>query len=201
MVMQNPYEEVGQMIFVLSSGSDSDNIIAKLRPGVATQEALQTLESLYKKYDPVKPFEYEFVDQDYATKFGNEERIGNLASIFTLLAIFISCLGLFGMISFVIQQRTKEIGIRKILGASVQTIVGLLSKDFIQLVLLAVLLSVPIAWYFSERWLENYVYRIQMEWWIFAVAGTLALGIAFLTVSLQSISAALANPIEALRDE
>ncbi|NRB51295.1 MAG: ABC transporter permease [Saprospiraceae bacterium] len=201
MVMQNPYEEVGQMIFVLSSGSDSDNIIAKLTPGVATKEALQTLENLYKKYDPINPFEYEFVDQDYATKFGDEERIGNLAGIFTLLAIFISCLGLFGMISFVIQQRTKEIGIRKILGASVKTIVGLLSKDFIQLVLLAVLLSVPIAWYFSERWLENYVYRIQMEWWIFAVAGALALGIAFLTVSLQSISAALANPIEALRDE
>jgi len=201
MVMQNPYEEVGQMIFVLSSGSDSDNIIAKLTPGVATNEALQTLESLYKKYDPINPFEYEFVDQDYATKFGNEERIGRLAGIFTLLAIFISCLGLFGMISFVIQQRTKEIGIRKILGASVQTIVGLLSKDFIQLVLFAIVLAVPIAWYFAERWLENYVYRIQMGWWIFAIAGTLALTIAFLTVSLQSISAALANPIEALRDE
>ena len=201
MITQSPYEAVGQMIFVLSSGSDSDNIIAKLTPGVATQEALQTLEQLYKKYDPINPFEYEFVDQDYAEKFGDEERIGNLAGIFTMLAIFISCMGLFGMISFVIQQRAKEIGIRKILGASVQTIVGLLSKDFIQLVIFAIVLAVPIAWYFAERWLENYVYRIQMGWWIFAIAGTLALTIAFLTVSLQSISAALANPIEALRDE
>lgn len=201
MITQSPYEAVGQMIFLLSSGSDSDNIIAKLTPGTSTREALQTLESLYTKYDPINPFEYEFVDQDYAEKFGDEERIGNLAGIFTMLAIFISCMGLFGMISFVIQQRAKEIGIRKILGASVQTIVGLLSKDFIQLVLFAIVLAVPIAWYFAERWLENYVYRIQMGWWIFAIAGTLALGIAFLTVSLQSISAALANPIEALRDE
>lgn len=201
MITQSPYEEVRQMIFFINAGNRSNNIIAKLSPGTPTQEALQTLENLYKKYDPVNPFEYEFVDHDHAEKFGDEERIGNLAGIFTILAIIISCMGLFGMISFVIQQRTKEIGIRKILGASVKTIFGLLSKDFLQLVLLSVVLAAPIAWYFSERWLENYIYRIQVEWWIFVMAGILALGIAFLTVSVQSITAALANPIDALRDE
>ena len=200
MVTQSPYEEIGQMLFFLNYRG-SDNIIVRIAPGTSTRDGLAELSELYQKYDPVNPFEYEFVDQDYAQKFGDEERIGNLAGVFTILAIFISCMGLFGMITFVIQQRTKEIGIRKILGASVNTIVGLLSKDFLQLVVLAVVLAAPVAWYFSERWLQNYIYRIQVEWWIFAFAGALAVGIAFLTVSVQSIVAALANPINSLRDE
>ena len=138
---------------------------------------------------------------EYAKKFSNEERIGNLARFFAILAIFISCLGLFGLSSFVAEQRTKEIGVRKVLGATVFNLWKMLSKDFVALVIVSCLIAIPIAWYFLNRWLQNYNYRTQISWWIFAAAGAGALVITLLTVSFQAIKAAIANPVEALRSE
>ena len=134
-------------------------------------------------------------------KFGNEQRIGKLASFFAILAIFISCLGLFGMASFVAEQRTKEIGVRKVLGASVFNLWRLLSKDFVLLVLLSCAIAIPIAYYFLHEWLQKYEYRTEISWWIFAAAGIGALLITLITVSFQAIKAAIANPVKSLRTE
>lgn len=141
------------------------------------------------------------MNEEYAKKFANETRIGNLATFFAILAIFISCLGLFGLASFVTEQRTKEIGVRKVLGASVLNLWGLLSKEFVVLVMIALLISIPVAWYFMHHWLQDYTYRINISWSIFAVAGTGALLVTLLTVSYQSIRAALMNPVKSLRTE
>ncbi|MEM8523127.1 MAG: ABC transporter permease [Bacteroidota bacterium] len=200
MVMQSPYTAHNQMFFVLDYNRSS-NAIVKINPNANPQDALAALEATFKKYDPNNPFEYEFVDQDYAQKFGEEERVGKLAGFFALLAIFISCLGLFAMVSFVAEQRTREIGIRKVLGASIGGIVALLSKDFLLLVVLALFIASPLAYYFMNQWLEGFTYHIEIQWWFFVVAGVLSIGIAFLTVSFQSVKAAVANPIKALRNE
>ncbi|MEM9884865.1 MAG: ABC transporter permease [Bacteroidota bacterium] len=200
MVMQSPYTAHNQMFFVLDYQRTS-NLIAKISPSANPKAALTTLEKTFKKYDPNNPFEYEFVDADYAQKFGEEERVGKLAGFFALLAIFISCLGLFAMATFVAEQRTREIGIRKVLGASISGIVALLSKDFLLLVMIALLVASPLAYYFMDQWLDNYVYSIQIQWWFFALAGVLVIGVAFLTVSFQSIKAALVNPVKSLRSE
>lgn len=200
MVMQSPYTAHNQMFFVLDYNRSS-NAIIKINPNANPQDALTALETTFKKYDPNNPFEYEFVDQDYAQKFGEEERVGKLAGFFALLAIFISCLGLFAMVSFVAEQRTREIGIRKVLGASIGGIITLLSKDFLILVVLALLIASPLAYYFMNQWLEGFTYHIEIQWWFFALAGILSIGIAFLTVSFQSTKAALSNPIKSLRNE
>ena len=141
------------------------------------------------------------MDDDYAKKFTSEERIGKLASFFALLAIVISCLGLFGLASFVAEQRTKEIGVRKVLGASVFDVWNLLSKDFLVLVIISFLIAIPLAWYGMSKWLQDYSYRINISWEIFLVAGLLALLIALFTVSFQAIKAALASPAKSLRTE
>ena len=132
-----------------------------------------------KSFNPDQPFEYNFVDDDYAKKFGDEERVGKLASFFAVLAIFISCLGLFGLTSFVAEQRKKEIGVRKVLGASVFNVWNLLSKDFVMLVIISFFIAVPIAYYFMNNWLQNYTYRTELSWWIFAAAGIGALIITY----------------------
>lgn len=199
-VTGSPFLSNTQMFFMLSP-EYTYNTVIKISPSSNTKEALATIEKVYQKYDPLNPFEYEFVDQSYAEKFGEEERIGKLAGFFALLAIFISCLGLFAMISFMAEQRTKEIGIRKVLGASITSIVALLSKDFIKLVLIAFLIATPIAYYFMSQWLQDFAYRIELHWWMFALAGFAAISIALLTVSFQSIRAALANPVNSLRNE
>ena len=157
--------------------------------------------SIFKKYNPEQPFEYQFVDEDYAKKFGNEKRIATLASFFAILAIFISCLGLFGMASFVAEQRTKEIGVRKVLGASVFGLWRLLSKDFVVLVIISLLIAIPLAYYLMYGWLDNYQYRTKISWWIFAASGAGAILITLLTVSYQAIKAAIANPVKSLRTE
>jgi ABC-type antimicrobial peptide transport system permease subunit len=141
------------------------------------------------------------MDDEYAKKFSNEQRIVNLASFFAILAIFISCLGLFGLASFVAEQRTKEIGVRKVLGATVFNLWKMLSKDFVVLVIISCIIAIPIAWYFLNQWLQNYNYRTQISWWIFAAAGAGALVITLLTVSFQAIKAAIANPVKSLRTE
>ncbi|HEY6902281.1 MAG TPA: FtsX-like permease family protein, partial [Puia sp.] len=147
------------------------------------------------------PFEYQFTDEQYAKKFFNEEKVGKLASAFAILAIAISCLGLFGLASFIAEQRTKEIGVRKILGASVFQVWNLLSKDFVLLVVIAFLVAVPLAWYCMSAWLQNYHYRASLSWWVFGAAGLALLSITLAVVSFQAIKAALQNPIRSLRSE
>lgn len=162
---------------------------------------IQALETKWRKLAPHRPFDYQFLDEEFAALYATEKRTGDLAATFAILAIFIACLGLFGLTAFAAQQRTKEIGIRKVLGASVPNIVSLLSKDFLLLVLVSMLIAFPAAWWAMNNWLEDFVYRIDVSWWIFALAGFSALLIALLTVASQAIRAANINPVESLRSE
>ena len=159
------------------------------------------LEKTWQQFQPKEPISYAFLDDNFAQLAIKEKMLGKAVSIFTLMAVFIACLGLFGLAAFMAEQRTKEIGIRKILGANISGIVRLLSKDFIKLVLIAIGIAVPLSYFFMDKWLQDFAYRIEMQWWIFAMAGLGAVLIAFLTISIQSIKAALANPINALRSE
>lgn len=162
---------------------------------------VQALEAQWKKLTPDQPFSYRFMDNSFTSMYEAEQQIGNIAMTFALLAIFISCLGLFGLASFTAEQRTKEIGIRKVLGANTPQIVQLLSKDFLRLVFIALLIAIPIAWYSMQQWLKDFAYRIEISGWVFVAAGLAAILIAVLSVSFQSIRAALANPVESLRAE
>ena len=200
MVMNNPYEEPRPTIFNLSTEEESV-IIAKLNPSTSTKDALTKIEIVFKKFEKDQLFNFQFVDEEYGKKFSNEERVGKLASFFAILAIAISCLGLFGLASFVAVQRTKEIGVRKVLGASVFGLWNLLSKEFITLVFVSFLIAAPVAWYMMNNWLQSYTYRVTINWEIFLLAGLLAVAIALATVSFQSIRAALANPVKSLRTE
>ena len=173
----------------------------RINSGASVRSALNHIESVIKKYDPGAPFDYKFLDDDYARLFNEEERIGKLAGIFAALAISISCLGIFGLASFTASQRTKEIGIRKVLGATIFSVWKMLSRDFILLVFLSILLAVPLAFYFANQWLQQYDYRIEVTWWVFAVTGIGALAITMITVSHQSFKAALMDPINSLRSE
>ena len=200
MVMKSPYDEPRPTIFNLSTEEQSVTI-AKINPTSNARDALTKIEATFKKFEKDQLFDFQFVDEEYAKKFAGEERVGKLASFFAILAIAISCLGLFGLASFVAAQRTKEIGVRKVLGASVLGLWNLLSKDFITLVFISFLIAAPVAWYTMNSWLQSYTYRIAIGWEIFMLAGTLAVAIALLTVSFQSIKAALANPVKSLRTE
>lgn len=199
-IMQSPYEQVGPTVFFLSDKPDG-YVIAKINPAVSARDALRKIETVFKKFSPEHIFQYQFADQEYAKKFGNEERIGKLASFFAILAIFISCLGLFGMASFTAEQRTKEISVRKVLGASVFSLWGLVSKDFLLLVTISFFIASPLAYYFMHNWLQNYSYRSELSWWIFAVAGIGGMVMTLLTVSFQAIKVAIANPVKSLRIE
>ncbi len=200
MVMESPYSPVYQTVYMM----DYENvnwIILKLNPAKSATESLAAIESTFKKLIPSAPFDYKFADDEFGKKFTSEERIGKLAGGFAVLAILISCLGLFGLSSFVAEQRTKEIGVRKVLGASVLNLWSLLSRDFVLLVLVAFGIATPIAWYFLDGWLEQYKYRTDLSWWIFALSGIGALLLTLLTVSFQSIKAALINPVKSLKSE
>ncbi|CDS97493.1 putative ABC transporter, permease protein [Sphingobacterium sp. PM2-P1-29] len=177
------------------------NMGVRTNPSLPIDHNLKQMEEILKKFNPAYPFEYKFVDQQFATKFKEQQQTAQLALIFSGLAIFISCLGLLGLASYIAELRTKEIGIRKVLGASVTGITAMLSRDFVKLVLIAILLASPIAWWTMNKWLEDFSYRIEIQWWIFAVAGIAALTIAILTVSTQAIRAANTNPVKTLRDE
>ena len=199
-VMNSPYDEPKPTVFGLST--DEQNItIAKINPASNVKDALAKIETVYKKFEKDQPFEYRFADEEYAKKFQSEERVGKLASFFAILAIAISCLGLFGLSSFVAAQRTKEIGVRKVLGASVLGVWNLLSKDFITLVFISFLIAAPVAWYLMNNWLQSYNYRITISWEIFLLSGLIAIVITLITVSFQSIKAAIANPVKSLRSE
>lgn len=200
MVMESPFTPIKPTIFTLDY--DWASVInIKLKPGVPVQDALSKVEGVFKVFNPGSPFEFTFADEDYEAKFRTEERIGKLASIFAILAIFISCLGLLGLSAYVAEQRSKEIGIRKVLGASVGSVVALLSKDFLILVLIAIIIATPLSWWAMNDWLEDYTYRINISWLVFAITGMSAMLIALLTVSSQAIRAATANPVDSLKDE
>jgi putative ABC transport system permease protein len=200
MIKYDPFKPVHPSFFVLNY--EATNVIhIKLAPQLPTGETLAKIESVFKIYNPAAPFDYKFVDEGYARKFGHEERIGKLAGVFASLAILISCLGLFGLASFMAEQRMKEIGIRKVLGASVFNVWRLLSKEFLILVVIGFCLAAPIAYYVLSNWLQNYEYRTELSWWIFAASGAGALIVTLLTVSFQSIKAALVNPVKSLRSE
>jgi putative ABC transport system permease protein len=200
MIVNSPYEEVRPFIYYLSKNSES-TILLKINPKVSATEALGKIEHVFKLYNPSQPFEYHFVDDEYAKKFGNEQRIGKLAACFAGLAIFISCLGLFGMASFLAEQRIKEIGVRKVLGASVFSLWRLMSTDFVVLVIIAILIATPVSYYFMYGWLQGYQYHAGMAWWIYAAAAIGAMAITLLTVSYQSIRAAMLNPVKSLKTE
>lgn len=201
MIIESPYEPVRAALWHIDRYDNANLVILKLNPEISSHDAIEKIKVIFTKYNPASPFEYEFVDEEYARKFSDEERIGKLATAFAVLAIFISCLGIFGLASFVAEQRTKEIGVRKVLGASVVNLWGMLSKDFIVLVSISLVLSMPMAWYFMNNWLQNYDYRSTISWWIFVVAAAGALIITLLTVSFQAIKAALMNPVNSLRSE
>jgi putative ABC transport system permease protein len=199
MVTQSPYEPIEPAIFFLKGWLGVINM--RINPAVPVSEALAKIEPVFRKYNPGSPFEFNFVDEVYGRKFSDEERFGNLASFFTILAIFISCLGLFGLSSFVAEQRTKEIGIRKVLGASVADLWNMLSKDFVVLIIISLFIAAPLAYYFMNNWLQHYTYRTEISWWIFVLAGMGLMLITLLTVSYQALKAAVANPVKSLRSE
>ncbi|MDF2189093.1 ABC transporter permease [Paraflavitalea sp. CAU 1676] len=199
MVRESPFTPVQPTFFKLGKGVAVIDI--RLTPAMTASESLEKVAKVFKTYNPGAPFQYTFVDERFGKKFGHEERIGKLASFFAVLAIFISCLGLFGLSSFIAEKRTKEIGVRKVLGASVLQLWGLLSKEFVVLVGLSLLIALPLAYYFMSDWLGNYEYRASLSWWIFAVTALGALAITLMTVSVQAIKAALMNPVKSLRSE
>jgi putative ABC transport system permease protein len=164
-------------------------------------ETMRQIEAEFNKSMPHSAFEYSFLDEHLAKLYRSEERTARVMLIFSFLSILVSCLGLFGLAAFAAERRTKEIGVRKVLGASVAGITGLLAKDFLKLVLLACVVATPVAYYFLEKWLSTFAYRIDIQWWMFAAAGVLAVLIAFLTVGFQGVRAALANPVKSLRSE
>ena len=198
MVKGSPFKTTFPSIIFLGDGNW---LFARINPNTSIHEALLKMEAGFKKVIPTLPFDYKFVDEEYGLKFSAEERIGKLATFFAILAIFISCMGLFGLASYVAEQRTKEIGVRKVLGASVFNLWKLLSKDFITLVTISCFIAIPFAWYFLHGWLKKYEYRTDMAWWIFAGAIGCALLITLITVSFQAIKAAIANPVKSLRTE
>jgi putative ABC transport system permease protein len=200
MVVESPYEPARASLFHISK-DEVNVILMKLNPAISSRESLAKIEAIFKKYSPDAPFEYKFVDEEYARKFGDEERVGKLASFFAALAIFISCLGIFGLASFVAEQKAKEIGVRKVLGASVFTLWKMLSRDFVLLVIISFLLASLLSFYVMNNWLLKYEYRTDISWWVFAAAGVGALVITLATVSYQAIKAALANPVNSLRTE
>ncbi|MFK7937512.1 MAG: ABC transporter permease [Saprospiraceae bacterium] len=199
-LQDSPYLPVKASIYRLDEWR-KNMLFIKLKAGQDIQQALTQVGDIYKSVAPATPFEYDFVDDDFGKKFMEEERIGKAASIFAILAILISCLGLFGLSAYVAERRTKEIGIRKVLGASVLDLWAMLSKDFIFLVLAACIVAIPLAWYYLSGWLDGYEYRVDLNWWVFAAAGIMAVVITLATVSFQSIKAAIASPINSLKDE
>jgi len=200
-MQESPFYPVRPTLYHIDSTSNLFNLIIRLNPNKSAGASVKIIVDELKKYTPDVPYEYQFVDESFGDKFQAEQRIGKLASYFAILAIFISCLGLFGMASFVAEQRTKEIGIRKVLGASVINLWKLLSTEFVLLVILSCVIAAPVAYYYLNNWLSNYDYRINISWMVFVFAALMALFITLVTVSFQAIKAAIANPVKSLRTE
>jgi hypothetical protein len=193
------HQSIDPLIVRLDENWPWGTILVRIN-GKHTREALAGLQKICAGLNPKFPFTYTFSDQEFANLYQSEQVVSQLANGFAVLAIFISCLGLFGLATFTAGQRTKEIGVRKALGATSSSVLGLLSKDFLKPLLVAIAIATPLAWVVMNRWLSNYAYKIRLDWWIFLLAGLLAVGIAMLTVSYQSIRAALMNPVTSLRE-
>jgi ABC-type antimicrobial peptide transport system permease subunit len=199
-IMQSPYQAIPPTIFYVLA-EPGNFVIVKIAPNVSASAAMKKIQSTFERYNPAAPFMYTFADEDFAKKFGDEERIARLAAIFATLAILISCLGLFGLASFLAEQRTKEIGIRKVLGATVFILWRMLSREFVLLVVVSCCIAIPLTWHFLDSWLQQFEYRISISWMLFLVVGMGALLLALATVSYQAVRAALANPVKSLRSE
>ena len=199
-ILQSPYEKTRPIIF--KGPKYSANVMnIKFNSDHPMAQNIASTEKILKKYNPAFPFEYHFVDEEYAKKFSDQQLTATLAALFAGLTIFISCLGLFGLATYMAETRIKEIGVRKILGASIMNIATLISKDFVNLVIIAIVIASPIAWYFMNKWLLGFDFRIHISAWVFILAGTVAVFIALVTVSFQSIRAAIVNPVKSLRNE
>jgi putative ABC transport system permease protein len=200
MIMDSPYNPVRQTIYLVNERR-SEWMDLKLNPAKSVHESIAIIESVFKQVIPSAPFDYKFIDDEYARKFNAEDKMGKMALVFTVLAIVVSCLGLFGLASFVAEQKVKEIGIRKVMGASVASLWQMLSKDFVILVIIACVIAIPISVYTMNDWLSKFDYRTTLSWYLFVGAGSGALVITMVTVSFQAIKAALANPVKSLRSE
>lgn len=181
-------------------GGNGGGLVVKIKTA-GIKDFLADLKKQWDSFNPQGPLEYSFLDEKYAMLYAGEQRTQRIFSAFALIAIVIASLGLFGLATFVAEQRTKEIGVRKVLGASVSGIIQLLSKDFLKLVLIAFVIAVPVSWWAMNKWLQDFANRIHIEWWVFVAGGAVAFLIALLTVSFQAIKAAIANPVKSLRTE
>jgi predicted permease len=199
-IMESPFKPVDPMMIYFDP-ANSNSISIRLDKSAQPRKALSSIETIFKKYNPAYPFEYQFVDQEYGKKFLTEELISKITNIFAALAIFICCIGLAGLASFTIEKRIREIGIRKVLGATLQQLLLLISKEFLKLVLIAFVVAVPLTWWFMNNWLDKYTYHIQISIWLFAVVGILILLLTLIVVSLNTVKAAVANPVKSLRTE
>ncbi|HEV7334203.1 MAG TPA: ABC transporter permease [Flavisolibacter sp.] len=199
-IFESPFQKI-EKLMVNGPAAWFNVIHFKLNPTRSVADNLKLAENVFKKYNPEYPFDYKFVDEAYAKKFNSQKRTGKLAALFAGLTIFISCLGLFGLAAYMAQNRIKEIGVRRVLGASVNNITTLLSKDFLKLVVIALLIASPLAWWAMSAWLKDFEYRVDIEWWVFAAAGLLSVIIAIVTVGYQAVRAALSNPVKNLRTE
>jgi predicted permease len=198
-VFNDPFRtKIGPAVFWMDE--NGSNLFIRLRAG-NMQASLQSVENVFKRIDPNHPFEYRFMDEQFNNKFKSTLLVGKLAGLFAALAIFISCLGLFGLTAFAAEQRTREIGIRTVLGASVMDIVKLLGRNFMLLIGMSFVIAIPLSWWLMHQWLQNYEYRIGISWWVFAASGLLVIVIALLTVSFQSIKAATADPVDSIKSE
>lgn len=198
-VMESPFAQPVPTVFFLNY--NVGNVTIKLNPKISMSEGIVKVKAIFERYNPAAPFEFTFVDEDFAKKFAAEQRIASLATFFAIFAVLISCLGIFGLASFMAEQRTKEIGIRKVLGATVANLWGLLSKDFLILVSASFFIAIPASYYFMHQWLQHYEYRTDISIWVFVITALGAIVITLITVSFQAIKAALANPVKSLRSE
>jgi hypothetical protein len=194
------HQAIDPLIVRLDENWGWGTILVRIKPG-KTKEAIAGLEKICREVNPKFPFTYQFSDLAFSRLYKSEEMVSRLSYFFAFLAIFISCLGLFGLSTFTASQRIKEIGVRKVLGASVKGIIGLLSVNFLKPIAIAVLIAIPVSSYLTNQWLEKFAYKVDIEWWIFLVAGTITVFVAVLTVSYQSIKAAMSNPVKSLRSE
>jgi putative ABC transport system permease protein len=191
-------ENVGALSLLL--GKSTDAMTFRMNAGNVSA-TVHNIEAIWKKMAPSEPFTYSFLNEEFNAMYKSEQRIGKIFITFAILAILIACLGLFGLATYAAEQRTKEIGIRKVLGATVTNIAGMLSKDFLKLVIIAAFITFPVAWFAMHKWLQDFAYRIDISWWIFIVAAIIAVFIALATVSFHAIKAALSNPVKSLRTE
>jgi ABC-type antimicrobial peptide transport system permease subunit len=198
--MDSPYEPAHRTLFLYIPGWTSDVLIRLPRSG-NIRDVIGSIGEVFKEHNPAFPFTYSFADQEFNKKFATEELIGNLANAFAILAIFISCLGLFGLSAFAAEQRTKEVGIRKVMGASATSILALFSKDFSKLVMVAFLIAAPVAWWLMSQWLQGYSYRVEIAWWMILGGGLFPLVLTWIIVGTQALRAASVNPSESLRME